>query len=61
LADRLERASDESYSRTQAGCGDGGFSSGVTGSDDNYIELGLEIIQFGHTLKISITTKTRLS
>jgi hypothetical protein len=54
LADRLECASDEPYSSAQASCADRGFSSGVTGPDDNYIELGLEILRLGHTLKISI-------
>jgi len=44
LADGLERTSDEPYPRTQASCRDCGFGSGVTGSDDNYIELGLEIL-----------------
>jgi hypothetical protein len=61
LADRLERASDEPDSSAQASCADRGFSSGVTGPDDNYIEFGLEILWLGHTLKISIRqTATQL-
>jgi hypothetical protein len=61
LADRFERASYEPYSRAQASCCNGCFSSSVAGPDDNYIELGLEILRLGHTLKISIATNTRLS
>jgi len=61
LADRFERASDEPYTGTQASCRNCGFSSGVTGPDDNHIELGLEILRLGHTLKISIATNTRRS
>jgi hypothetical protein len=58
LADGFERAGDEPDPRSQASCCDRGFRSGVTGTDDNYIELGLEILRLGHTLKISITTYT---
>jgi len=61
LADRLERARDEPYSRTQASGCDRGLSSGVTSPDDNYIEFGLEILRLGHTLKISIATNVRRS
>jgi hypothetical protein len=57
LADRFERTSDEPYSRTQTSCCDRGFSSGVTGPDDDNIELGLEILRLGHTLKISVAAK----
>src|SRR6202162_4500867 len=58
LDDCLERASDEPYSRTQSSCCDRGFSAGVTATDDNYIELGLDILGLGHTLKISIASKS---
>ena len=51
LADRFERTSDEPDSRTQTSCGNGGFGSGVTGPDDDNIELGLEILRLGHTLR----------
>jgi hypothetical protein len=44
LADGLERARDETYPGIQASGCDCGFSSGVTSSDDDYIELGLEIL-----------------
>src|ERR1700694_2243854 len=56
LADGLERTGDEPYPRSQASCCDRGFGSGVTGPDDYYIELGLEILRLGHTLKISVAT-----
>jgi hypothetical protein len=59
LADCFERTSDEPNSRTEASCRNGGFSSGVAGADDDYIELGLEILRRGHTLKISAANTRR--
>jgi hypothetical protein len=56
LPDRFERASDEPHSRAKASGCNCGFSSGMTGPDDDYIELGLEILRLGHTLKISLAT-----
>src|ERR1700687_5303049 len=61
LANRFERAGDEPHSSTQASRSDRCFGSGMTGPDDNHIELGLEILRLAHTFKISVATKCRRS
>jgi hypothetical protein len=54
LADRFERTSDEPDPGAKTRCGDSCLSSGVAGPDDDYIELGFEILRLVHTLKISV-------
>lgn len=54
LTNGLESAGDQSYLRAKPGGREGSFGTGVTGTDDDYIELALKPWKYNHRLKISM-------